>query len=76
MKELNDDLKDWRKSQVLDYMGKNLTQAEMSKLLQVSEATISRDVSQIREQAKAQIRTAILATCTMVNNTSSTKISC
>jgi transposase len=47
---------EWRKNQVLELTSKGHTQAEIAKILQISISTISRDLSFLREEAKANVR--------------------
>ena len=47
---------EWRRNQVLELTSKGQTQTEISRILQISLATISRDLSFIREEAKTHVR--------------------
>ena len=47
---------EWRRNQVLELTSKGHTQAEISNTLQNSIATVSRDLSFIREEAKNHVR--------------------
>ena len=47
---------EWRRNQVLELTSKGQTQTEISSILQISIATISRDLSFIREEAKTHVR--------------------
>jgi transcriptional regulator with XRE-family HTH domain len=56
MKDLGSKMKDWRIAKVLELSSKGLQQSEIAKVLKVSEPTISRDLSQIRQQSHQRIR--------------------
>lgn len=52
MKDPKDDITmPWRRGKVAEMLAKGYSQSEISKVLQVSEATISRDVEALREEA-------------------------
>jgi predicted transcriptional regulator len=46
----------WRRSKIIELRGYGLSQTEIAKQLQVSEASISLDMQYLREQAKASIK--------------------
>jgi hypothetical protein len=46
------DLIEWRRQQIITYLGMGKTQREMAELLKVHESTISLDVKYLREEAK------------------------
>jgi predicted transcriptional regulator len=46
---------EWRRNHVLELTSKGHNQSEISNILQISESTISRDLSYLREQAKSNI---------------------
>jgi transcriptional regulator with XRE-family HTH domain len=56
MKDLGSKMKDWRIAKVLELSSKGLQQSEIAKVLKVSESTISRDLSGIRQQSHQRIR--------------------
>src|SRR5919206_1233555 len=63
MKDLSLDMKsnnklamEWRRSKVLELSSQGNNQSEISKILQVSVATVNRDISYSRQQAKQNIR--------------------
>jgi Trp operon repressor len=47
----------WRRDKVQELCSKGYVQREISQILQVGLATVNRDVSYLRNQAKANIRT-------------------
>jgi hypothetical protein len=47
---------EWRRNQVLELSSKGHTLNEISNILQISISTISRDLSFLREEAKANVR--------------------
>jgi transposase len=47
---------EWRRNQVLELSSKGLTQSDISKILQISISTISRDLYFLREQAKDNLK--------------------
>jgi hypothetical protein len=47
---------EWRRNQVFELSSKGHNQTEISKILQISVSTISRDISFLRDQAKANVR--------------------
>lgn len=47
---------EWRRNQVLELSSKGYNQTEISKILQISISTISRDLSFIREEAKMHVK--------------------
>lgn len=52
VKEPKDDItQDWRRGKVAEMLAKGYIQSDIAKVLQVSEATISRDVEGLREEA-------------------------
>ena len=62
MKESNTKLKDrleWRRSKVNELSVKGFSQAEIARMLQISEPTISRDIESLREAANETIRNHI-----------------
>ncbi|MDQ3903179.1 MAG: hypothetical protein M3247_06035 [Thermoproteota archaeon] len=46
----------WRRSKIIELRGYGLSQAEIAKQLQVSEASISLDMQYLREQTKETIK--------------------
>jgi transcriptional regulator len=62
MKESNTKTKDkitWRRNKVLELSVKGFQQAEIARMLQISEPTISRDIEYLRERANETIRNHI-----------------
>ena len=62
MKESNTKMKDklnWRRNKVNELSVKGISQAEISRMLQISEPTISRDIEYLREVAKETIKNHI-----------------
>jgi hypothetical protein len=47
---------EWRRNQVLELTSKGYNQTEISRILQISNSTICRDLSFIREEAKNHVR--------------------
>jgi transcriptional regulator len=47
---------EWRRSKVVEMRARGLSQAEIARELQVSEASISLDMQYLREQAKGTIK--------------------
>ena len=62
MKESNTKTKDkiiWRRNKVNELSIKGFSQAEISRMLQLSEATISKDITFLKEEAKETIKNHI-----------------
>jgi hypothetical protein len=64
MKESNTNMKDnnrigWRRNKVNELSIKGFQQAEIARMLQISEPTISRDIEYLRQQANENIRNHI-----------------
>jgi hypothetical protein len=62
MKESNTKTKDkiiWRRNKVNELSIKGFSQAEISRMLQISEATISKDITFLKEEAKETIKNHI-----------------
>ena len=55
--EQQDQQVQWRRDKVQELCSKGYSQREMSQVLQVGLATVNRDISYLRNQAKANIRT-------------------
>jgi hypothetical protein len=49
----------WRRAKVLELSSQGNTQSDIAKTLHVGEATVSRDISSLRQQAKINLRTHI-----------------
>jgi predicted transcriptional regulator len=49
----------WRRAKVLELSSQGNTQTDIAKTLHVGEATISRDISSLRQQAQINLRTHI-----------------
>jgi predicted transcriptional regulator len=47
---------EWRRSKVMELSSQGYSQVEISKTLQISEPTISRDIDYLRQQSKQKIR--------------------
>jgi predicted transcriptional regulator len=47
---------EWRTSKVSELASQGYNQSEISKILQISQPTINRDMSYLRQQAKANIK--------------------
>ena len=47
---------EWRRSKVLELASQGHNQSEISRILQISQPTINRDLSYLRQQAKSNIR--------------------
>jgi DeoR/GlpR family transcriptional regulator of sugar metabolism len=47
---------EWRRSKVLELASQGYNQSEISRILQISQPTINRDLSYLRQQAKTNIR--------------------
>jgi IS30 family transposase len=50
---------EWRRNHIISYSSKGCDQATIAKILHVGEATISRDMTFLKEQAKRNIQTFI-----------------
>jgi predicted transcriptional regulator len=55
-KEKEKDRIDWRRSKVQELSSKGNSQREIAQILQVSNGTVNRDLSVLRQQAKANIK--------------------
>jgi transcriptional regulator len=55
-KEKERDRIDWRRSKVQELSSKGNSQIEIAQILQVSDGTVNRDLSILRQQAKANIK--------------------
>jgi transcriptional regulator len=49
----------WRRTKVLELSSQGNTQSDIAKTLHVGEATVSRDISYIRQQAQENLKTHI-----------------
>ena len=49
----------WRRAKVLELSSQGNTQSDIAKTLHVGEATVSRDISSLRQQAQLNLRTHI-----------------
>src|ERR687884_2323144 len=47
---------EWRRSKVSELASKGYNQSEISRILQISQPTINRDISYLRQQAKSNIK--------------------
>jgi DNA-binding transcriptional regulator LsrR (DeoR family) len=47
---------EWRRSRVLELASQGYNQSEISRILQISQPTINRDITYLRQQAKANIK--------------------
>jgi DeoR/GlpR family transcriptional regulator of sugar metabolism len=47
---------EWRRSKVCELSGQGYNQSEISTILQISQATINRDITYLRQQAKTNIK--------------------
>jgi predicted transcriptional regulator len=47
---------EWRRSKVLELASQGYNQSEISRILQISQPTINRDMSYLRQQAKTNIK--------------------
>jgi predicted transcriptional regulator len=47
---------EWRRSKVLELISQGYNQSEISRILQISQPTINRDLTHLRQQAKSNIR--------------------
>ena len=47
---------EWRRSKVQELASQGYNQSEISRILQISQPTINRDISYLRQQAKTNIR--------------------
>ena len=50
----------WRKDKVQELCGKGYRQREISQVLQVGLATVNRDISYLRDQAKTKIKVILV----------------
>jgi DNA-directed RNA polymerase specialized sigma24 family protein len=48
---------EWRRSKVSELASQGYNQSEISRILQISQPTINRDLSYLRQQAKESIKT-------------------
>jgi DNA-binding transcriptional regulator LsrR (DeoR family) len=47
---------EWRRSKVQELASQGYNQSEISRILQISQPTINRDITYLRQQAKANIK--------------------
>ncbi len=47
---------EWRRSKVQELSSQGYNQSEISKILQISQPTINRDITYLRQQAKSNIK--------------------
>ena len=47
---------EWRRSKILELSSQGNNQSEISRILQISQPTINRDIAYLRQQAKTNIR--------------------
>src|SRR5215213_11746999 len=47
---------EWRRSKVQELSSQGYNQSEISRILQISQSTINRDITYLRQQAKANIK--------------------
>jgi DNA-binding transcriptional regulator LsrR (DeoR family) len=47
---------EWRRSKVLELASQGYNQSEISRILQISQPTINRDITYLRQQAKTNIK--------------------
>ena len=47
---------EWRRSKVQELASQGYNQSEISKILQISQSTINRDITYLRQQAKGNIK--------------------
>ena len=52
----NSNVLEWRRSKVQELASQGYTQSEISRILQISQPTINRDLSYLRQQAKTNIK--------------------
>src|ERR1051325_2223531 len=52
----NSNVLEWRRSKVQELSSQGYTQSEISRILQISQPTINRDLSYLRQQAKTNIK--------------------
>src|SRR4051812_44079459 len=52
----NNNSLEWRRSKVLELASQGHNQSEISRILQISQPTINRDLAYLRQQAKSNIR--------------------
>jgi DNA-binding transcriptional regulator LsrR (DeoR family) len=50
---------EWRRSKVQELASQGYNQSEISRMLQISQPTINRDIAYLRQQAKENIKTYI-----------------
>ncbi len=53
---MNNKSLEWRRSKVLELASQGHNQSEISRILQISQPTINRDITYLRQQAKSNIR--------------------
>jgi DNA-binding transcriptional regulator LsrR (DeoR family) len=56
MNQNNDSSIEWRRSKVQELASQGYNQSEISKVLQISRPTITRDITYLRQQAKDNIK--------------------
>ena len=53
---VNNNSLEWRRSKVSEVSSQGYNQSEISRILQISQPTINRDLSYLRQQAKSNIK--------------------
>ena len=51
---------EWRRSKVLELSSQGYNQSEISRMLQISQPTINRDITYLRQQAKENIKNTLM----------------
>jgi transcriptional regulator len=54
---------EWRRSKVQELASQGYNQSEISRILQISQPTINRDLSYLRQQAKDNIKNTLTKDC-------------
>ena len=54
---------EWRRNKVQGLASQGYNQSEISRILQISQATINRDIAYLRQQAKSPSKNMLLSTC-------------
>ncbi|MFL6420472.1 MAG: LuxR C-terminal-related transcriptional regulator [Nitrososphaeraceae archaeon] len=54
---------EWRRSKVMELASQGYSQSEISRILQISQPTINRDLSYLRQQSKNNIKRTLTKDC-------------
>jgi DNA-binding transcriptional regulator LsrR (DeoR family) len=54
---------EWRRNKVQELASQGYNQSEISRMMQISQPTINRDVTYLRQQAKHNIKNTLMKDC-------------